>query len=380
MQIVKTLSILGSTGSIGRQALEVAAWRGYKIIGLSGGLNADELIAQANRWRPRLVSCQPDAETAIRPHLPPGTKLVVGNKGTEEVALIEADAVISAIPGYAGLKPTLLAVEQGRRVALANKESMVVAGPLIRKAAMASGATITPIDSEHSALFQCLIGEDPAHIEALVLTASGGPFLNQPRNLETVTVEQALQHPNWSMGPKVTIDSATLFNKGLEILEAHFLFDIPLCSIEVVIHPESLVHGLVRFTDGSTKAQIGPHDMRLPIQVAIEYPKRPSVPLPPFRLQGKWSFLSPDLDRFPSLDLAYQAGKIGGLAPTFINAADEVAVKAFLAGKIAFPDIPKTLEAVLSQAPSAALSWDNLDHANQEAKLLAADVVAAFGR
>ena len=377
---MKTLSILGSTGSIGRQSLEVAAWRGYNIVGLSGGLNADELIGQANRWRPNLVSCQPEAESAIRPHLPPGTNLLTGDEGTEAVALLEADTVISAIPGYAGLKPTRLALEQGRHVALANKEAMVVAGPLMQNAVLASGATITPIDSEHSALYQCLVGEDPAYIEALILTASGGPFLRQPQDLKTVTVEQALRHPNWSMGPKVTIDSATLFNKGLEILEAHFLFNIPLCAIEVVIHPESLVHGLVRFTDGSTKAQVGPHDMRLPIQLAIEYPNRPSVPLPPFHLQGTWSFMAPDRDRFPSLDLAYQAGELGSVAPAYINAADEVAVKAFLAGKISFPDIPKILAAVLSETPSVDLSWDNLNQANEDASFLATSIAENIGR
>ena len=182
------------------------------------------------------------------------------------------------------------------------------------------------------------------------------------------------------MGPKVTIDSATLFNKGLEILEAHFLFNIPLCAIEVVIHPEALVHGLVRFTDGSTKAQVGPHDMRLPIQLAIEYPNRPRVPLPPFHLQGTWSFMAPDRDRFPSLDLAYQAGELGSVAPAYINAADEVAVKAFLAGKISFPDIPKILAAVLSETPSVDLSWDNLNQANEEASFLATSIAENIAR
>ena len=206
---------------------------------------------------------------------------------------------------------------------------MVVAGPLVWEVARECGASITPVDSEHSALFQCLVGERKEDVDTLILTASGGPFRTEPADLTDVTPEQALKHPNWSMGAKVTIDSATLFNKGLEVLEAHFFFEIALEKIEVVIHPQSLVHSFVRFKDGNLKAQVGPHDMRLPIQYGIEYPKRPEIPLQPLPLRGTWEFYEPDLARFPSLGLAYEAGKRGGTAPAILNAADELAVEAF---------------------------------------------------
>ncbi|MEX2542517.1 MAG: 1-deoxy-D-xylulose-5-phosphate reductoisomerase, partial [Trueperaceae bacterium] len=222
-----------------------------------------------------------------------------------------------------------------------------------------------------SALYQCLRGENEGDVSGLVLTASGGPFREQPADLSRVTPQQALAHPNWSMGPKVTIDSATLFNKGLEVLEAHFLFSLPLADIEVVIHPQSLIHGLVRFRDGSLKAQIGPHDMRLPIQYGIETPARPATPLDPLPLHGEWQLLPPDGGRFPCLELAYAAGRKGGLAPAYVNAADEVAVDAFLGGRMPFTAIAEVIEEVLGRVPSTALAWDVLDQADSEARLLA---------
>lgn len=365
------LAVLGSTGSIGTQTLEVARWRGHRVVGLAAGTNAELLLAQALEFRPELVACDPAAAARIAPHLPPGTRLVAGEEGSAAVARLACDTVVAAIPGMAGLGPTRAALQAGRRVALANKEAMVVAGPLIWEAARSAGAAIVPVDSEHSALFQCLVGEDKASVAALVLTASGGPFRTGPEDLGQVTPQEALRHPNWAMGPKVTIDSATLFNKGLEVLEAHFLFELPLERIEVVIHPQSLVHGLVRFRDGSLKAQIGPHDMRVPIHYALSHPHRPPVPLEPLPLAGSWEFHAPDLDRFPSLGLAYRAGELGGVAPTVLGAADEVAVAAFLAGRLRFDGIPRLLARVLAEHPTAELSWESLAEADVWARVRA---------
>ncbi len=356
--VVKRIVILGSTGSIGTQTLEVARWRGYQVVGLAAGKNAKLLLEQAREFRPKLVSCDPQVAAEVRPHLPPGTKLIAGEGGSEAVAGLESDTVVAAISGVAGLGPTVAALQAGRPVALANKEAMVVAGPLVWEAARASGATIIPMDSEHSALFQCLVGEAKESVQSLILTASGGPFRSGPEDLSQVTAQEALNHPNWAMGPKVTIDSATLFNKGLEVLEAHFLFELPLNQIEVVIHPQSLVHSLVRFKDGNLKAQIGPHDMRVPIHYALEYPNRPEIPLEPLPLTGTWEFYPPDPKRFPSLRLAYQAGEVGGVAPAALNAADEVAVGAFLEGRIGFLDIPRLLEGVLEALEPSPLSWE----------------------
>ena len=271
----KRIAILGSTGSIGTQTLDIARWRGYEVVGLAAGQSTDVLLEQVNEFKPKLVSCHPDVAAQVKSHLPSGTRLATGGAGAEAVATLEVDTIVAAIPGIAGLGPTVAALRAGQHVALANKEAMVVAGPLVWELARRRGATITPIDSEHSALFQCLVGENKRDVDALILTASGGPFLNEPADLTDVTPAQALEHPNWSMGAKVTVDSATLFNKGLEVLEAHFLFEMPLEKLEVVIHPQSLVHSFVRFNDGSLKAQVGPHDMRLPIQYGIEYPERP---------------------------------------------------------------------------------------------------------
>ncbi len=371
--VEKRIVVLGSTGSIGEQTLAVARWQGYRPVALTAGTNAERLLDQAREFRPELVVCHPDVADRVAPHLPQGTRLAVGDGALEEAATVDADAVVSAIPGFGGLEPTAAALRAGRHVALANKEAMVVAGPLMWELASGSGARITPVDSEHSALFQALAGEPREAVTALVLTASGGPFREAPADLSTVTPEQALRHPTWSMGRKVTIDSATLFNKGLEVLEAHYLFGLPLDAIEVVVHPQSLVHGLVRFADGSIKAQIGPHDMRLPIQYALSAPARPTTPLRPLPLEGRWDFEAPDLGRFPSLALAYRAGETGGVAPAYLNAADEVAVARFLAGRLRFTDIPRLLAAVLEQAPAQATGWEELRAADREARALAAD-------
>ena len=374
-----TLSILGSTGSIGSQTLDVARWHGYRVRGLAAGRDAATLVAQAAEFRPELVSCHPEAADEVRPQRPPGTRLAPGPDGAEQVARLEVERVVAAIPGMAGLAPTVAALRAGRHVALANKEAMVVAGPLVRAEAEAHGATITPVDSEHSGLFQLLAGEARSGVTSLILTASGGPFRRAPADLAAVTPAQALDHPNWVMGPKVTIDSATLFNKGLEVLEAHFLFDMPLDAIEVVVHPQSLIHALVRFRDGSIKAQIGPHDMRLPIQHSLTAPNRVDLPLEPLPLRGCWELLEPDHERFPSLGIAYEAGRRGGLVPCALNAADEVAVEAFLAGAIRFSDIPTLLERSLDTA-TTALSWPDLDEVDRQTRAEAREWVARKGR
>ncbi len=364
---MKRISILGSTGSIGTQALAVARWRGYKIIGLAAGKNIDLLLKQIAEFSPRFVSCSSEVVDKLKSQLPSDVKLV----SSIEVAQAPADVVVAAIPGVAGLNPTRAAIKKGQKVALANKESMVVAGPLVWELVRKYGSTILPVDSEHSALFQCLQGEPKDQVDKLVLTASGGPFHLEPKDLSSVTSQQALKHPNWSMGKKVTIDSATLFNKGLEVLEAHFLFEFPLENIEVIIHPQSLIHGLVRFKDGNIKAQIGPHDMRLPIQYALESPNRRSIPLEPLPLKGVWEFYEPDLKRFPSLSLAYEAGRQGGTAPVALNAADEVAVEAFLQDKIGFIDIFGVLGYVLEHTPHYTLSWQAIYEIDTEARKMA---------
>ncbi|MER3444972.1 MAG: 1-deoxy-D-xylulose-5-phosphate reductoisomerase, partial [Meiothermus sp.] len=269
----------------------------------------------------------------------------------------------------AGLPGVRAAVRAGRRVALANKESMVAAGPLLWAEAERSGAQILPVDSEHSALFQSLAGEPLSGVAELILTASGGPFLHEPADLRHVTPEMALRHPRWKMGPKVTIDSSTLFNKGLEVLEAVQLFRLPLEKVKVLIHPQSYVHSLVRFHDGNLKAQLGPTDMRLPIQYALAYPERPPTPLRDLPIPERLEFYPPDTERFPALAAAYEAGRRGGLAPVVLNAADEVAVEAFLKGQIGYLDIPRVLEAALEAVPQGGLSWESIEHADLEARV-----------
>ncbi len=374
---MKRIAILGSTGSIGTQTLDVARWHGHQVVALAAGRNAATLVAQAHEFRPELVSCDAEVADVVRRELPADTRLLVGPAGATAVAAHASDVVVAAIPGIGGLAPTAAALEAGNHVALASKEAMVVAGPLIWRLARQHGARITPVDSEHSALYQCLEGEPREAVVSLVLTASGGPFRLGPADLSRVTARQALAHPNWSMGEKVTIDSATLFNKGLEVLEAHFLFEFPLEQVEVVIHPQSLVHGLVRFRDGTLKAQIGPPDMRLPIQYALEDRGRPATPLEPLELLGTWEFTEPDHARFPSLRLAYRAGVMGGVAPAYLNAADEVAVAAFLAGHIPFTAIPALLERALEQVPDAELSWESISRADAHARAITEASVAS---
>jgi len=374
----RRLTVLGSTGSIGTQTLDVAARTGQRVVALAAGRQVETLVQQAHRWRPQLVSCHPDVATAVAAELPAGTQLVSGDAGLIAAAEVDADTVVAAVPGFRGLAPVRAALEAGRHVALATKEAMVCAGQLVWSAARDHGGRITPVDSEHAGLYQVLVGEARAAIDVVTLTASGGPFRTGPSDLSSVTPAQALDHPTWRMGPKVTIDSATLFNKGLEVIEAALLFDLPFEQIEVVIHPQSLVHALVRFRDGSIKAQIGPHDMRLPILYALAAPERPSLGLEPLPLVGQWSFEAPDTGRFPCLPLAYAAGRRGGTAPLALNAADEVAVDAFLAGALRFDRIPTVIERVLEHDWPSAAAWSDLDGADAHARALAREAVTAL--
>lgn len=365
---MRTVTVLGSTGSIGTQTLDVARMRGWRVATLVAGRNAAALAAQAHEFRPELVVCDEEVAARLASELPAGTRLASGAEAALDAAAWPADTVVAAIPGIAGLAPVRAAVRAGRHVALATKEAMVVAGPLVRDEARQAEARITPVDSEHAGVAQLLLGERRDAVASVILTASGGPFREGPDDLSAVTPEQALAHPTWAMGPKVTVDSATLFNKGLEVLEAHALFDLPLDAIEVVVHPQSLVHALIRFRDGSLKAQIGPHDMRLPILWGVEGVARPALPLAPFPLEGSWSFAPPDPERFPALPLAYEAGRLGGTAPAVLNAADEVAVEAFLAGRLPFPGIADALASVLEAVPPEALGWEALREADAEAR------------
>lgn len=376
------ISILGSTGSIGTQTLEVARWRGWRVVGLAAGRNLALAVQQAQEFKPDILSVANSilAEArAVLPHL----KVVADAR---EVATVSSDVVIGAIPGLAGLNPTRAALEAGRHVALANKEAMVCGGKLMWQLARANHAKITPMDSEHSALYQCLVGERLTDVAELILTASGGPFRDAPEDLSAVTPQMALKHPNWVMGAKVTIDSSTLMNKGLEVLEAHYLYDFPLEQISVLIQPGSLIHSLVRFKDNQIKAQLGAPDMRLPIQYAIltaletlgvEFPgaARPSTPLEPLNLIGNLELRTVNHQRFPCLELAYEAGRLGGVAPVALNAADEIAVQAFLDGKLSYLGIPKLIEQVLSEAPQTDLTWDSIEATDAWARTRAAEIL-----
>ncbi|MFP3868123.1 MAG: 1-deoxy-D-xylulose-5-phosphate reductoisomerase [Desulfobacteraceae bacterium] len=345
---MKNLAILGSTGSIGQNVLAVVAQHPaeFTVVGLGAGKNAQLLAEQIRRFRPARVSVQ-DADTAhtlaeLLPS-PHDLEILVGTDGATALATDpQIQLLVSAMVGAVGLKPTMAAFQHGIPVALANKETLVMAGPLVMAAARQQGAAIIPIDSEHSAIFQSLQGHRPEDIRHLWLTASGGPFLRHSlKELATVTPAQALNHPNWSMGPKITIDSATMMNKGLEVIEASVLFQLPADRIKVHIHPQSIIHSLVEYIDGSVIAQLGVPDMRVPIAYALAYPRRLPLDLPPLDLfqVGQLTFEPPDLERFPSLGLAYDAARAGGTAPAVLNAANEVAVAAFLAEELPFMGI-----------------------------------------
>jgi 1-deoxy-D-xylulose-5-phosphate reductoisomerase len=349
---VKNLAILGSTGSIGRSALAVVeAHPGrLRVVGLAAGDNAARLAEQVHAHRPAILGIgTADAADRLRAccggvALP---RIEVGGEGLVAVATHpDVDVVICASAGTAALEAVLAAIEAGKTIALANKEVLVMAGELVMEAARTRGVTILPVDSEHNAIHQCLHGRAPAEIRRLILTASGGPFRGWPAaDLERVGPELALRHPTWQMGPKITVDSATLMNKGLEVIEARWLFDVPADRIDVVVHPQSIVHSMVELSDGSVIAQLGVTDMRLPIQYACSYPERWEAPLPSLDLvhAGPLEFHAPDVDRFPCLGLAYRALRTGGTLPIVLNAANEVAVEAFLAGKLGFTGIARVI-------------------------------------
>ena len=350
----KKISILGSTGSIGRQTLDVVSSfpDRFQVRALAGHKNAALLAEQVKRFNPE-VAVLTDLDSARElSQLLAGyaTKVLAGEEGLLEAAVYPGtDLLVTAVVGFAGLKPTLAAIDAGLNIALANKETLVAAGSIVMARAAQMGVSIIPIDSEHSAIFQCLQGNNPQYLKRILLTASGGPFRNFTREeLSFVTPQQALQHPNWSMGAKITIDSASMMNKGLEVLEARWLFDIPLSSIDVLVHPQSIVHSLVEFRDGSVLGQLGPADMRLPILYALSYPERWPNSLPKLDLLGReLSFFPPDNDRFPCLAYAYEAGEIGGTLPAVVNAANEIAVAAFLRAEIGFLDIPQVIRGLM---------------------------------
>jgi 1-deoxy-D-xylulose-5-phosphate reductoisomerase len=347
----KKIALLGSTGSVGRQTLEVVRHfpEHLEIVALAAGANQTLLARQVAEFRPRFVSAECDLD------VPTGLKLDCG-RGVDGLVtaatLPEVDIVVVATSGHAAILPTLRAIEHGKTIALANKEAIVCAGAIIMPEARRRGAEIRPVDSEHSAIWQCLHGlRAGADVACITLTASGGPFLNWPiEQLAHVTVAQALAHPNWNMGTKITIDSATLMNKGLEVIEARWLFDVSFDQIAVVAHPQSVVHSLVSYCDGSVLAQFGVHDMQLPIQYALTYPER--APAPHLALDigtlGTLEFYEPDLKRFPSLALARQAGISGATYPAVLSGADEIAVRAFISGEIRFLQIAEVVETVLA--------------------------------
>ena len=355
---MKKITILGSTGSIGVSALDVLEKnpRKFRVAALAAGHNVVLLARQILKFRPAVVSVR-TRQDARRLCDMLGSKhqipVLYDEAGAEEVAAYPgADMVLSAISGAAGLKPTLAAMEAGKDIALANKETMVIAGPLVTKKARQKKIAILPVDSEHSAIFQCLAGQKPENLKRIILTASGGPFYNlSGADLKKVTLQQALKHPRWKMGTKITIDSASLMNKGLEVIEAKWLFDLDIGRIDVLIHPQSVVHSLVEFLDGSVLAQLGIADMRIPIAYALAYPRRLANDLPGLNLAkaGPLAFLKPDVKKFRCLALAYEAGRIGGTAPVVLNAANEVAVAAFVENKICFNDLPKVIEKVLNR-------------------------------
>jgi 1-deoxy-D-xylulose-5-phosphate reductoisomerase len=341
---LKTISVVGSTGSIGTQTLEVVAAEPdrYRIVALGANRSVDLLVAQAQAVRPERVAIA-DASLAaeLEARVPKGTEVWAGPEALAAIAR-EAEVVVNGVVGFAGLPVTLAALEAGRRLALANKESLIAGGPVVQRARATPGAEILPVDSEHAAVHQCLRGGGRDRVARIVLTASGGPFRGRSSgDLASVTVADALAHPTWAMGPKITVDSSTLMNKGLEVIEAHELFGVDYDRIEVVVHPQSIVHSMVEFTDGATIAQLSQPDMRMPISYALAYPDRGEVAFGAldWAQVGRLDFEAPDRAAFPCLDLAYEAGREGGTAPAWLNAANEVAVAAFLEGIIPWKSI-----------------------------------------
>jgi len=382
--MAKRIAILGSTGSIGTQALEVIASHpeAFEVEVLIAHNNAELLVAQAKKFRPNAVVIGNEAHyqtvaEALRGEL---VKVYTGeNAVCSAVSMSTVDIVLTAAVGYSGLKPTIKAIEAGKTIALANKETLVVAGEMITRLARERGVNIYPVDSEHSAIFQCLAGEFHNPIEKVILTASGGPFRGKSRpELKSITKAEALKHPNWNMGAKVTIDSATLMNKGLEVIEAKWLFGLRADQVEVVVHPQSIIHSMVQFEDGSIKAQLGLPDMRLPIQYALSYPERIKSAFPRFDFQNypALTFEKPDTETFRNLALAFEALERAGNMPCVLNAANEVAVAEFLKDRIGFLDMPEIVEKCLEKVSFVRTpSYDDYVNTDKEARIRANELV-----
>lgn len=375
---MENIAILGSTGSIGCSSLEVIEKLShrFRIVGLAAGRNTRLLEKQVEKFKPKIVSVEKKEEAdELKKRFKDGSvRVTFSQEGAEEVAGFEEnDIVVSAITGIDGLKPTLAALRTGKKIALANKESMVVAGPLIKSLVQEFGSPIIPVDSEHSGVFQCLAKEKLESVQKVILTASGGPFFRKSaEEMKDVTLEEALNHPRWKMGKKVTVDSATLMNKGLELVEAHWLFGIEPKKLEVLIHPQSVVHSLVEMNDGSVLAQLSPTDMKVPIQYALTYPEREDSPLTSLDLSEIKSleFFKPDVDKFPLLKLARMALEEGGSFPVVLNAANEVAVAAFLQKGIRFPEIAEIVsEAVENHKKKEVKDLDDILLVDRETRL-----------
>ncbi|MDI6735983.1 MAG: 1-deoxy-D-xylulose-5-phosphate reductoisomerase [bacterium] len=351
--VVKKVAILGSTGSIGTNALWVISkfQQHFEVVGLTADKNVDLLEKQVRQFNPKIVCLADEEKTGILAERLKGYpgEVVGGQAGLIKVACqADVDLVICAIVGSAGLIPLLEAIKAKKQIGLANKEALVMAGRIVMELARQNGVKILPLDSEHNAIFQCLEGKAPGTVKKIILTGSGGPF-RQRMDLETITLEETLKHPTWQMGKKITVDSATLMNKGLEVIEAHYLFDIPVSDITVVIHPQSIIHSMVEFVDGSILAQMSVTDMRIPIAYALSYPERLAGVLSGLNLTqiGMLSFQEPDLDKFPCLSYSYEAVTKGGTGPAVLNAANEIAVQQFLNKEIKFTDIPKIIKKVM---------------------------------
>ncbi len=381
------IALLGSTGSIGTQTLNVISKYPdeFRASVLTAGNNVDLLIKQAREFRPdSVVIANTKHYKKLKEHLA-GTGIAV-YAGEEAMAEIvkdsDASLVLAAIVGYSGLRPVIGAIGAGKKIALANKETLVVAGEIISKMISESGSSIIPVDSEHSAIFQCLVGEEHKNIEEVTLTASGGPFLNMPEEkLSKVKPQDALSHPNWNMGDKITVDSATLMNKGLEVIEAKWLFNLKPEQIKVTIHPQSLIHSFVHFTDGSVKAQLGMPNMRIPILFALSYPRRfiSDFPRLDFKKISSLTFSEPDLKKFRNLKLAYQALTSGGNMPCILNAANEIAVKAFLEGKMGFMQMPDVVEHSMEKIPYlSAPDLESLEETDKRTRDISMEFIRKF--
>ena len=380
----KRVVVLGATGSIGDSTLQVAhdIPERMEIVGLAANSNAEKLVAAANKMRPEAICLVDETKIDILPRdLDYKPRIFTGEVGLRELAcLTNADLVLVAIVGTGGLRPALAAIEAGKDLAVASKEILVMAGEIVMREARDHGVRVLPVDSEHNAIFQCLDGR-PSEVRRIILTASGGPFRETPSNqLADVTVEEALKHPTWNMGPKITIDSATLFNKGLEMIEAHWLFGVEMNRVEIVIHPQSIVHSMVEFADGSTLAQLSYSNMCFPIQYAVTWPDRVPNTLPPldFSTLSKLEFFPPRYEDFPAIKLARRAGETGGTLPAVMNAANEVAVAAFLNRHLRFPQIWETVAQVMDRHRTVAHpDLDAILAADQWAR---AEATAAIGK